>query len=222
MKRMARGMAHGFTLLEMLVVMALLGLVMLGLGSSFYSLAQTETRIDARLDRASQLRSAMHFLEQTLGHVVMRRRPGVRHENESHYWFEGDAQRIRWIGIMPARYGMGGQHFFQLAAEPTEQGQALVLRFMPWQDLPQLPEPSQMQSRVLLNDLSHFAIRYRGEEQDAIAWAEQWRFPFQLPSHVMLEMHTTQLALPVKIIALRRPGAASQSGNRATVGGGNG
>ena len=48
--------ARGFTLLEIVVVMALLSLVMLGLGASLRSFASTETRIDARLERMQEQR----------------------------------------------------------------------------------------------------------------------------------------------------------------------
>jgi len=135
----------GFSLLEMLVAMALLSLVMLGLASSFFSLGQTETRIDARLDQSSQLRASMHFLDQTLGRISAKRKPSQPNANESAYWFEGQAQSVRWVGIMPARYGVGGRYFFQLSAE---QGN-LVLRFSPWDGALQFPAPANMEARVL-------------------------------------------------------------------------
>ena len=51
MKRMtpAARLGRGFTLLEMLIGMALLSVLMLALGGALFSAAQTEERLDARL-----------------------------------------------------------------------------------------------------------------------------------------------------------------------------
>ncbi|RMW97676.1 prepilin-type N-terminal cleavage/methylation domain-containing protein [Allofranklinella schreckenbergeri] len=198
-KRHATRATKGFTLLEVLVVTALLSLVMLGLASSFYSLAQTENRVDARLDQSGQVRASMHFLDQVLGRIVARRRPGVQNMQEPLHWFEGQPQSLRWVGIMPARFGAGGRYFFQL----TLEGGALVIRFTPWEDQRAFPAPEQMQARVLLSDVTHLAIQYRGEESNTIAWRGQWNRLQQIPSHVMLDIATASVALPSKIVPLR-------------------
>lgn len=205
----------GFTLLEMLVTMVLLSLVMLGLASSFFSLGQTETRIDARLDQSSQLRASMNFLDQTLGRISAKRKPGQQNVNDSLYWFEGNGQAVRWVGIMPARFGIGGRFFFELG---VEQGD-LVLRFAPWNGALQFPATSNMQSRTLLQDVVGFSIQYRGEEEDSIEWTNQWAFPLQIPSHIMLSITTSQMALPVKILAMRPAGSTGQGSGMAQIGG---
>lgn len=206
---------RGFSLLEMLVVTALLSLVMLGLASSFFSLGQTETRIDARLDQSSQLRASMHFLDQTLGRISAKRKPMQQNATDSIYWFEGSSQAVRWVGIMPARYGVGGRYFFELG---VEQGD-LVLRFSPWTGAPQFPASNSMEARTLLQDVVQFSIQYRGEEADSIDWTNQWGFPLQIPSHIMLDIVTAQMALPTKILAMRRAGASEMGSSRATIGG---
>lgn len=206
---------RGFTLLEMLVTMALLSLVMLGLASSFFSLGQTETRIDARLDQSSQLRASMNFLDQTLGRISAKRKPGQQNVNDPLYWFEGNGQAVRWVGIMPARFGAGGRYFFELG---VVQGD-LVLRFAPWNGALQFPSGSSMESRTLLQDVVQFSIQYRGEEEDSIEWSDQWAFPQQIPSHIMLNIVTSQMALPAKILAMRPAGPAGQGSGNAVIGG---
>ncbi|THU01040.1 prepilin-type N-terminal cleavage/methylation domain-containing protein [Lampropedia puyangensis] len=216
-KSLTIGTQHsGFTLLEMLVAVALLSLVMLGLASSFFSLGQTETRIDARLDQSSQLRASMNFLDQTLGRVSARRRTGLQNTNESRFWFEGTGQTVQWVGIMPPRYGAGGRYFFMLQLE----GSDLVLRFTPWNGAPQFPSPSGMDARTLQQDVTQFSIQYRGEEQDSIDWTDVWTFTEQMPSHIMLNIVTAQMALPTKILAMRAAGLSAQGSGLAVVGGG--
>ncbi|MEO8118593.1 MAG: prepilin-type N-terminal cleavage/methylation domain-containing protein, partial [Rhodoferax sp.] len=59
----------GFTLLELLVVMTLLSIIMVGLVSALRTMAQTETKIDQRLQRLDEIRVARTFLQQTLTRV---------------------------------------------------------------------------------------------------------------------------------------------------------
>lgn len=205
---------HGFTLLEMLVVVALLSLVMLGLSSSFYSLAQTETRVDARLDQAGQLRANMHFLDQTLGRIVSRRRANVG-PSQAQFWFEGQPNTVRWVGIMPARFGAGGRYFFQLSHEDG----ALIIRFAPWDDLPAFPAPQQMQARVLLDGVTQLSIQYRGENREGLDWRGQWNLPYHLPTHIMLDIATTSTAVPTKIVAMRKA-SGSAAAYEPSIGGG--
>ena len=62
--------AHwGFTLIEVLVVISLLSLLMLAMGSALRTTAQTEERVDQRLQRTDEIRVASGFLRSVLGRV---------------------------------------------------------------------------------------------------------------------------------------------------------
>ncbi|XJC77943.1 prepilin-type N-terminal cleavage/methylation domain-containing protein [Delftia tsuruhatensis] len=109
---------RGFTLVELLVVMALLSLLMLGLASAMSTVSQTQERVDARLDRMDHQRVSVAFLRSVLGQAsAIRRQAGLRKQGESELFFEGGPQGMRWLGIMPARFGMGGRTHFQLSVE---------------------------------------------------------------------------------------------------------
>ena len=69
----ARTQQQGFTLVELLVVMTLLSLVMLAMGSALRTTAQTEERIDQRLQRADEMRVANGFLREILGRLSARK-----------------------------------------------------------------------------------------------------------------------------------------------------
>ena len=126
---------RGFTLMEVLIAMALLSLLMLALGSTLYSAAQTEERVDARVQSAEDLRLAARFLQEALSQASLR---PVRQGNERlRPFFSGQEQAVEWVGVMPARYGLGGRHFMRLALERDVNGQGrLVLRYAPWSDEP--------------------------------------------------------------------------------------
>lgn len=204
-----RPASRGFTLLEMLVAVMLFAIIMTGLTSSFYTLAQTEMRIDQRVEQAARLRTTMALLDQVLGRVSQRPRPGVTNVDESRFWFDGQPQSLRWVGTMPARHGAGGRYFFQLRLEPQGQMQNLVLRFAPWQDIPQFPDPAQMEGRVLFAGVTHLLLRYRGAKPEEQNWSNAWSHTQTMPSHVWLELATLeQGALPLKIVPMRDSTAA--------------
>ena len=62
-----RSALQGFTLVELLVTMALLSLLMLGMASALRTMAQTEERVDARLAKADEFRVATGFLRSIVG-----------------------------------------------------------------------------------------------------------------------------------------------------------
>ena len=61
----------------------------------------------------------------------------------------GSAGELSWIGVMPARYGLGGRHYLRLAVEPGEGGSGqLVLRYAPWTGAPGFSAWPQAQAQV--------------------------------------------------------------------------
>lgn len=100
MKRLPEGSKapcqHGFTLVELLVVITLLSLVMLALGSALRTTAQTEERVDRRMLRTDELRVANGFLRSVLGRVSLQKRAAVVSIDESPYFLSGCPRR--WLG----------------------------------------------------------------------------------------------------------------------------
>ena len=63
------GRMSGFTLVEILVAMTLMSVVMLALGAAMRTIAQTEERVDQRLEQADEMRVATSFLSATLERI---------------------------------------------------------------------------------------------------------------------------------------------------------
>ena len=126
------GKVSGFTLVEILVAMALMSVVMLALGAAMRTIAQTEGRVDQRLEQADEMRVAASFLSATLERISPRKNAAVTQVGSSLYLFAGAPNAVMWVGVMPARYGAGGRYFFRLALESQGPNRALVIRFAPW------------------------------------------------------------------------------------------
>lgn len=195
---------RGFTLVEVLVATALLSLVLLALGSAMRSMAQTEQRLDARLKAADETRVAAQFLRATLGRVSNRRNAASTQPGASQYLFAGAPGAVAWLGIMPARHGAGGRHYFRLAAEAVDGRTALVLRFVPWNGAATFPDWARADSRVLLADLARFQVDY-AEDGERTTWHPQWAQPQRLPDRVRLTVASSSGGeWPPFIVALRQ------------------
>ena len=194
---------RGFTLLELLVVMALLSGVMLALGASMRTMARTEERIDARLARTDEFRVATSFIRSTLGRVSARRVVAVLEPGARPFLFVGEPNGVAWVGVMPARHGAGGRYFFKLAVEPINGVPSLAIRFAPWADVPQFPDWSQADLRVLASGVRAFSIRYEDIRVNPPAWADSWTIADRLPEHLVIALESDSGAWPDLVVPLR-------------------
>jgi general secretion pathway protein J len=217
----SRARGYGFTLLELLVVMALLSVVMLALAASVRSIAQTDEKVAQRFLRIDDLRVSASFIRSTLGRISTRKVLGSQQAGASSMFFFAEPNAITWVGVMPARFGVGGRYFFRLAVELSSDTPALVIRFLPWMDGPGFPEWSQSEARVLVKGVTAFSIRYEDALAMPITWLSTWPFPDRLPERVALNITNQNDVWPLLLISLRPLPSASSSadGDGFVVGG---
>ena len=207
-----RTRAGGFTLLELLVVIVLLSVIMVAMGAAMRAIAQSEERIDQRLLRSDEFRVSTHFIRSILGRVSDTKVAASAEPNANSVMFSGNASAVAWIGVMPARYGVGGRNFFRLSVESVGNSSALVLRFVPWADVSVFPEWSQADARVLVADVSMLSVRYEDTSQGESAWVSEWPHKDKIPQRVDLAIQTTAGSWPNLIVAMRAMSRPYNSG----------
>ena len=215
---LARSALRGFTLVELLVTMALLSLLMLGMASALRTMAQTEERVDARLAKADEFRVATGFLRSIVGRVSARKNPTPITQGASPYLFMGTPTALSWVGIMPARYGAGGRNFFHLAVEPVQGSPALVIRFLPWVDSTEFPDWGQAESRVLVHGVTSLALTYEDARQIEPLWVSAWERTDSLPDRVRMELQTDSGPWPMWVTAMRSLPASERGSGRFSAG----
>ena len=210
---------RGFTLLELLVVMGLLSAVMLAMGAALRTIAQSEDRIDHRLAQADEMRVANAFIRSALGRVSAREVPSSSPPGPL---FAASADALAWVGVMPARYGQGGRHFFRLGIETVGAETALVLRFLPWTGATAgFPDWSQAEPLVLVRGAVALQVRYENARAVPSVWASEWNQTKYLPARVALSLQTSVGAWPDLVVALRElAGAETGPGRGGGVVGG--
>lgn len=223
--------AKGFTLVEMLVAVSLLAVIMVALGSSLRTIAQTESRVDQRLDRIDEMRVSVGLMRQLIARVSGRKLQMQTAESGTGQvvQFRASASMIEWVGVMPARPGVGGRHHFRLGVEKAASGQAqLILRFVPW--LPEAgnaPDWRRGDSRVLVHQLTQFNVQAEGRPPAGAplqswprGWVEGWPVADQLPERVRLQITDADGPWPPTVISIFPLLQGSGSGGGFTVGGG--
>ncbi len=195
---------RGFTLLELLVVLALAGLMAVGMGSALLAAVQTGERIDARLQRQEDLRSTLQLLRNLLEGTTARLISAADlPPGQTYRGLRAGPDWIEWVAPMPARPGVGGLQVFRLTIEPQDdQTQAIVLRYQPLlteaereAGSPMVGDWAQAQARVLVADARRLAVQTRAEwaaevatDPQALQWRPGWGPAPRLPTEVWIEI----------------------------------
>lgn len=219
----------GFTLVEVLIALTLLSLLMLALTGAMRAMGQTEERVEQRIATADDYRATVHLLQDVLGRVSARRfasgRAGAPPEAP---FFEAAPDSLAWIGIMPARYGVGGRHYMRLAVEAGPDGASqLVLRYAPWTGAPAFSAWEQADGQVLAAPVQAMTLRY--QEPASGGWSPVWPPlgvphttlpPALLPGAVALQLEGAQPGWPPLVVALSATRISDPSAQGASFGGG--
>lgn len=162
----------GFTLVELILSLTIISIIMVGLLTAMRSFGITDEKLEKRLSQADERRVVSGFLEDVLGQALFRPRSSMSGKPDESS-FSGGPDSLEWIGVMPARHGVGGLHHFRLYVAGDGRSAALMLAYLPFAGLEMLPDWSLAERRVLVDAVSGFALRYQLE--DGGAWLHQWR-----------------------------------------------
>ena len=181
---------RGFTLVEILVAVSLLSIIMVALGSAMRTIAQTEVRVDQRLQRMDDMRITVRLLRQLVGRVSGRKVPAPDATGGAVVPLSATPASLEWVGIMPARPGVGGRHFFRLQVEKGAAGSELVLRYVPWTpEMQKPPDWSDAGSVVMGRGISGLEVQAEGRPppgvgQGAEGWPRGWVAGWPVAEHL--------------------------------------
>lgn len=216
----SRSCARGFTLVEILVVISLLSVVMLALGAAFRTFAQTEVRLDRRLELTDEFRIATGFIRTTLSRISIRKPEPASAAADRKVLFSADARSIAWVGVMPARYGAGGLYYFRLAVENIDNDNTLVIRFKPCNDSAAFPNWAEVEFRTLISKITSFEVRYQDSRLSSGLWSANWSRTDRPPDRLQILVQTRGVEWPEIVIPTRvLPGAGDRS-SAFVIGGG--
>jgi general secretion pathway protein J len=182
----------GFTLLELLVAITLLGVLMAALFGALRLGARVWETGEARLDASARLQVVQDFLRQQLGQTVplteITDDPGA----SPAMLFAGTSDGLRFVSLLPAHLG-GGASLMELALRPPALGGEagdLLLRIRPLQLTGDGPAPAEPEERVLIEAIESLEVAYFGAERDGAAptWWQEWQDQRTLPALVRMRI----------------------------------
>lgn len=202
---MRRRHAAGFTLVEVIIALTLLALIMLALISALRTFGDSGARLEARSERADDMRLISGFLRQVISEAsiihLRRLEDGTQVPD-----FIGLPAALEWQAPMPARHGVGGLHWLRLWAWPEGDQFDLILQFAPYippvpgfeSDPAVRPDWDTVAQRILVRRVTSLAIAYQRRGRDD--WQENWNDPQVLPGRVAIRLQVDGVDWPELIV----------------------
>lgn len=172
-----RATAAGFTLVEVVVSLAVLSLIMLATVTALRTFGNTQAAAERLIERVDEIRSVSGFLRDGLEAAVVapdagggRLSLGPGSAVQIPPYFRGDAQSLEWKAPLMFGESYGGVFLLRVGREDGR----LVLRWRPPNDTDRDDgaDWSEAPGRVLLTGLEELQLAYRPEFD--LPWQEEW------------------------------------------------
>ncbi len=180
----------GFTLVELLVVVALLGLISVALFGGIRFSARSWEAGHARLEALNEVEVAQSVLRRLLSRSrevalfdASRDRAAVS--------FSGRRDAVYFAAPLPAHRGLGGAYAYALRVKRTSGGEQLVLAWrLQRPETPPSADGDFEDETVLLSDIADLSLAYFGSEDRGRIpdWRESWDGSAGLPRLVRLSV----------------------------------
>lgn len=179
--------SRGFTLLEILLALALLALVMLGVWGAMASATRITHSADAVMARSERVRTVQQFLRR---HVAAAQpQPYVVEGDTRARMFQGDATSMRYVAPLPMQSGHAGLYLqtIRLTRNPSG-GASLELAYQPYPG--DMPQAGNAVSHLLLADLRGGRFQYLAAAAfgKPAAWRDDWQAVNGLPLAVRIHL----------------------------------
>src|SRR5690606_16039500 len=113
-------------------------------------------------------------------------------------WLQGTDSELEWLGLMPARHGVGGLYHLRLATERSGDGVRLMLYYLPYAGDDPPPDWSLAGTHRLHEDVTGLEISYRA--LDEADWHGEWLEAQVLPARVRISLAQGGSAWPALIV----------------------
>jgi general secretion pathway protein J len=176
----------GFTLVELLVAMTLLGLIFVALFGGLRFGARTWEAGNERSEAVAEVEIMQSLLRRQLAQAIM-----LSGGKGGEAVFEGEEDRLGFAAPGPSQTGVSGLHLFELFTEPSDGHQRLVLR---WQlrrpDLKYPLDGETSKRRVLFENIEGLRLAYFGdpEKKKDVQWNDGWSGLDALPKLVSVHV----------------------------------
>lgn len=181
-------LSDGYTLVELVVVMLLLGLIALACESGLHFGSQIWSRSETSFGREDRLAANQSILRNLLAHSL----PRLKGESVS---FEGETTEIRFDVTPPEAFQEGGTAHGILRVTKTNKESTLEL------DLQSIANPHLVRHAILATGVGSLRMSYLDASGHSQMWLSHWRDRSRLPDAVRIESDNPT-AFPTLIVHL--------------------
>jgi len=180
---------RGFTLMEMLVAITLLGMLLAMLYSGLRLGIASAEAAEERIQQVSRIRVTQQFLRAQFSRI----QPVTwKYDGNVGVVFEGDFNRIQFVAPMPGYVGEGGPHLQLIELVSGENGMALIFDHrVAHPEFEGDVEPDTDREPILLLDGiedAHFSYLGLDDRNEPGDWTDSWDQPGHYPLLVRLEV----------------------------------
>lgn len=182
---------RGFTLLELLIGMVLLGFILMLLFGGLRLGSRSWDAGSERVDAVAQLRATQGFLRRELEAMLPLH---WKQTTPPQFAFAGEAQTLTFVAPMPGYAGGGGLYVMRLSLDRSRQQPALVLDYAPlsstgasWSD-----SLVQAQQTVLAEGVENVQFAYFGGDTVNTDghWMDVWQDAQRLPELLRIRVES--------------------------------
>ena len=183
----------GFTLVELLVALTLLGLLSGLVFGGFRFGVRAWERVDAHVDHASEIQWAQAFLRRRLSEAAPVR-PATKQRNRP-VLFEGTSTTLAFVTVLAVHGEVGGHSVLKLDLRRRDGAGALILGWAPHRFDAEDLGVQELDERVLIDGVERVEFAYFGRadpEQARPDWRDEWRDAERLPRLVRIRLEFTK------------------------------
>ncbi|MDB5394596.1 MAG: prepilin-type N-terminal cleavage/methylation protein [Rhodospirillales bacterium] len=182
--------SKGFTLLEVLIALTLLGLIFSLLWGVFRFTTSAWESAGHRMARSNQISAVQDLLRSEVSQARMLLIGSGR--SEPNRTFKGLRRELEFAAPLPAHMGAGGYYLFSLHATEIRGRQGLALAWQIYRpDMFARGRDQHREEAVLLDDVGGIAFAYYGQSQEdeQPVWTDDWGDRRNLPKLVRIRVN---------------------------------
>jgi len=209
---------RGFTLIEVLIAMTLLGIMMVLLFTSLKICADSWEKGESKITDVNEIAVVYNFFQRDLS-VARPLWNELLVEGEKAFSFQGKAQSLQFVSAFPASAARSGLQVFTIALLEEDNERFIRVTIVPF-TAPAEGEEWPKEEVTLIKHVSEFTLAYFGSE-DGVSegvWAEEWLNKTTLPRLVKININLDNgIYWPEMIIDLK----VTDTSDSASLGFGN-
>jgi general secretion pathway protein J len=195
------GKSLGFTLLELLIALAVTGAVVALVFSAFGAIGKTDQRNSQSIERVNRQLSVAQLLKRkidTLRLISKKDAQGLV------LFFNGNAAGALWVAPLPERMAFGGLHILRFSTKRGPDGRVdLILEALPYDGYSNELRWEQAISETIIKNIK--TLHWHYQDGKTGNWVEEWSSDrVQYPSRIRIELGDEKGSWPIMTFSLSR------------------